>query len=68
MYSFQWTVKVIKPVGKLPVGAWVKIVKTTTTMKPTMLEIFKAFEKKYGVKVPSVSDQNFDIRKDFGNH
>lgn len=64
MYSFQWTVKVIKPVSKLPVGAWVEIVKTTT-MKPSMLEIFKAFESKYGVRVPSVSDQYFDIRKDF---
>lgn len=64
MYSFQWTVKVIKTFGKLPVGAWVEIVKTST-VKPTMLEIFKAFENKYGVKVPCVSAQYFDISKDF---
>lgn len=64
MYSFQWTIKVKKQVGKLPVGAWVEIIKTSQ-MKPTMLEIFKAFEKKYGVKVPSVNDQYFDIQKDF---
>lgn len=65
MISYQWTVKVKKPLGKLPAGAWVEIVKSTTSSKPSMLEIFKAFERKYGVKVPSVSDQYFDIRKDF---
>lgn len=65
MYSYQWTVKVKKPFGKLPVGAWVEIVKNNTASKPSMLEIFKAFESKYGVRVPSVSDQYFDIRKDF---
>lgn len=65
MISYQWTVKVKKPVGKRPAGAWVEIVKNNTSSKPSMLEIFKAFESKYGVRVPSVSDQYFDIRKDF---
>lgn len=65
-YSFLWTVKTKRQVGKLPAGAWVEITKTTTTMKPTPLEIFKAFEAKYGMKVPSVSiDNNFEIIKNF---
>ena len=65
-YSFLWTVKTKRQVGKLPIGAWVEIIKTTTTMKPTPLEIFKAFEAKYGMKVPSVSiDNNFEIIKNF---
>ena len=29
--------------------------------------IFQSFEQKYGVKLPCVSDQYFDIRKDFFN-
>lgn len=55
MYSFHWTVKCVKQTGKIPAGAWVEIIKTTTSSKPTPLEIFRAFEQKYGVKVPSVS-------------
>ena len=43
-----------------PMGEIIK-----TNMKPSMLEIFKGFEQKYGVKIPCVSDQYFDIRKDF---
>lgn len=66
MYSYQWTVKAKRQVGKLPAGAWVEIIKTNTTTKPTPLEIFKAFENKYGMRIPSVStDMCFDIQKDF---
>ena len=66
MYSVKWTVKAKKQVGKLPAGAWVEIIKTNTTAKPTPLEIFKAFERKYGMSIPSVSiDMSFDIQKDF---
>ena len=65
-YSFLWTVKTKRQVGKLPAGAWVEIIKTTTSAKPTPLEIFRAFESKYAVKVPSVSiDNNFEIIKNF---
>ena len=46
MYSFHWTVKAVKQVGKLPAGAWVEIIKTTTSTKPTPIEIFRAFEQK----------------------
>lgn len=64
MYSFHWTVKAVKQVGKLPAGAWVEIIKTTTSAKPTSLEIFRAFEQKYGTKIPSVStDQYFTCIK-----
>ncbi|MCM1141935.1 MAG: peptidase [Muribaculum sp.] len=60
MYSFHWTVKTVKQVGKLPAGAWVEIIKTTTSTKPTAVEIFRAFEQKYGISVPRVSvDQSF---------
>ncbi|WP_303035878.1 hypothetical protein [uncultured Duncaniella sp.] len=31
MYSFHWTVKAVKQVGKLPTGTWVEITKTTTS-------------------------------------
>lgn len=65
MYAYQWTVKAKRRVGKIPAGAWVEIIKTNTSMKPTMLDIYKAFESKYGVKIPSVSEQNFDILKNF---
>ena len=55
-----------KPSGKLLAGAWVEIIKTTTSAKSTPLEIFRAFESKYAVKVPSVSiDNNFEIIKNF---
>ena len=64
MYSFHWTVKTVKPVGKLPVGAWVEIIKHTTSAKPTMVETFRAFEEKYGMSVPRVSDQYFRFIKD----
>ena len=65
-YSFLWTVKTKRQVGKLPIGAWVEIIKTITSSKPTPLEIFKAFEAKYGMKVPSVSiDNSFEIKKNF---
>ena len=64
--SYLWIIKTKRIVGKLPMGAWVEIIKTSTTMKPTPLEIFKAFEAKYGMKVPSVSiDNNFEIKKNF---
>lgn len=64
MYSFHWTVKTVKQVGKLPAGAWVEIIKTTTSAKPTPLEIFRAFEQKYGMKIPSVAtDQYFCCTK-----
>ena len=63
--SYQWTVRTKRIVGKLPVGAWVEIIKQNT-VKPTPLEIFKTFESKYGSKVPSVSiDNNFEIVKNF---
>ena len=55
MVSYQWTVKSKRIVGRLPVGAWVEIIKTNTTAKPTPLEIFRAFESKYGMKIPTVS-------------
>lgn len=64
MYSFHWTVKTVKQVGKLPVGAWVEIVKTTTSAKPSAVEIFRAFEQKYGMSVPRVSvEQHFTCIK-----
>lgn len=64
MYSFHWTVKAIKRVGKLPAGAWVEIIKTTTSAKPTPIEIFRAFEEKYKMKLPRVStDQSFQCIK-----
>ena len=63
-YSFLWTVKTKRQVGKLPAGVWVEIIKTTTSAKPTPLEIFRAFENQYGMKVPSVSIvNNFEIIK-----
>ena len=63
--SYQWTVKTKRVVGKLPAGAWIEIIKQNT-VKPTPQEIFKAFESKYGSKVPSVSiDNNFEIIKNF---
>ena len=61
--TYQWTVRTKKIVGKLPAGAWVEIIKQST-VKPTPLEIFKAFERKYGSKVPNVSiENNFEIIK-----
>ena len=64
MFSFHWTVKTVKQVGKLPAGAWVEIIKTTTSAKPTPIEIIRAFEQKYGMKIPSVSiDQYFTCIK-----
>lgn len=66
MVSYQWTVKSKRIIGRLPVGAWVEIIKTYTTAKPTPLEIFRAFENKYGMKIPIVSaDQCFEIIKNF---
>lgn len=66
MISYQWTVKTKRIVGRLPVGAWVEIIKNNTTAKPTPFEIFKAFEAKYGMRVPTVSvDQCFEIIKNF---
>ena len=63
--SYQWTVRTKKIVGKLPAGAWIEIIKKNT-VKPTPLEIFKAFEYKYGSKIPSVSIvNNFEIIKNF---
>ena len=63
--SYQWTVRTKRIVGKLPTGAWVEIIKQSM-IKPTPLEIFKAFESKYGSKVPSVSiDNSFEIIKNF---
>lgn len=65
MYSFHWTVKTKRQVGKLPIGAWVEIIKTTTSAKPTAVEIFRAFEDKYGMSIPRVSvDQYFKCIKD----
>lgn len=66
MVSYQWTVKSKRIVWRLPVGVWVEIIKTNTTAtaKPTPLEIFRAFESKYGMKIPTVStDQCFEIIK-----
>lgn len=66
MISYQWTVRSKRVVGRLPIGAWVEIIKTNTTAKPTPLEIFRAFESKYGMKIPTVStDQCFEIVKNF---
>lgn len=66
MVSYQWTVRSKRVVGRLPIGAWVEIIKTNTTAKPTPLEIFRAFESKYGMKIPTVStDQCFEIIKNF---
>lgn len=47
MVSYQWTVRSKRVIGRLPIGAWVEIIKTNTTAKPTPLEIFRAFESKY---------------------
>lgn len=52
MVSYQWTVRSKRVIGRLTIGAWVEIVKTNTTAKPTPLEIFRAFESKYGMKIP----------------
>ncbi len=66
MISYQWTVKTKRIVGRLPVGAWVEIIKSNTTAKPTPFEIFRAFEAKYGMRVPTMSvDQCFEIIKNF---
>lgn len=64
MYSFHWTVKAVKQVGKLPAGAWVEIIKTTTSAKPSPVEVFRTFEQKYGMSIPRVSvDQSFEFIK-----
>lgn len=66
MVSYQWTVRTKRVIERLPIGAWVEITKTNTTAKPTPLEIFRAFESKYGIKIPTVStDQCFEIIKNF---
>lgn len=65
MYSFQWTITTKRQIGKLPAGAWIEIIKTNNRMKPMMHDVFKAFESKYGVKVPIVSEQSFDFQKNF---
>lgn len=64
MHSFQWTIKVKMKVGSLPVGAWVEIIKPQP-ITPSLREIYKAFEDKYGVKLPLASHLCFDVRKDF---
>lgn len=66
MCSFHWTVKAVKQVGKFLGGAWVEIIKTTTSAEPTSFEIFRVFKQKYGMTLPSVStDQYFTCIKGY---
>ena len=71
MYSFHWTVKAVKQVGKLPAGAWVEISANTTsssfwTQSQYRKAIAERFVSKYGLKCPvskfeqQVNNVNFD--------
>lgn len=55
MITYQRTVNSKRVVGCLPIGALVEIIKTYTTPKAMPVEIFRTFENKYGMKIPTVS-------------
>lgn len=66
MSAYLWKVTAKRAVGsKLPVGAWVEIIKNGTSAPPNQREITEAIESKYGIKIPNGTPTfYFDIVKD----
>ncbi len=65
MANVVYKVTAKKTFGKVPMGISVEIIKTTGQSIPNASEITKAFENKYGIKIPNgyANKTYFDIKK-----
>ncbi len=64
MVNQLWKVTTVKVFGKISKGMFVEIVKSGISAPPTIKEIGDAFNRKYGIVLPTgCSLSNFEIRK-----